>query len=348
MPRSPEDHRLLYRIAQAYYLEGQTQQQIGQRFGLSRPKVSRLLQRARDVRVVSITLVPPPGGTAELERELERRYGLEEVVLVSVSDVDDPNRVALELGPAAAECLLRCVEPNSILGLAWGRTILAMVEALSGQFVPGLTVAQLSGGLGPVGALEHSTELARLAAQRLGAELRLLPAPGIVSSPEAARALRADTQISEALRVAALADVAVVGLGVLTPESVLLRSGTILTGEDLAALEEAGAVGDIILRYLDARGEPLALALNDRIVGVTLDQLARVPRVIGVAGGTNKRRIVHAALEAGLLHVLVTDQATAEFLLAENNGFSGSRSALRGMSARDELSRDQSGESVDE
>jgi DNA-binding transcriptional regulator LsrR (DeoR family) len=298
------------------------------------------------MRVVSITLVPPPGGTSDLERGLERRYGLEEAVLVSVSDPDDANRVALELGPAAAECLLRCLEPNSVLGLAWGRTILAMVEALPAQVIPGLTVAQLSGGLGPVGALEHSTELARLAAHKLGARLSLLPAPGIVSSPEAARALRADVQIAEALRVAASADVAVVGLGVLTPESVLLRYGTILSSEDLEALAEAGAVGDIILRYLDAIGEPLALVLNDRILGLTLGQLSRVPRVIGVAGGTNKRHIVRAALVAGLLHVLVTDQATAESLLGEGADSKSSRPAVQSFEAKHELPCDQSGRTV--
>ena len=74
---SSELHRLMYRMAQAYYLDGQTQQEIAQRFGLSRPKVSRLLQRARDEQIVSITLVPPRGGAAELEAALEQRFGLQ-------------------------------------------------------------------------------------------------------------------------------------------------------------------------------------------------------------------------------------------------------------------------------
>ncbi len=119
-----EDHRLLYRIARAYYVEGQTQQQISERFGVSRPKVSRLLQRARDMRVVNITLVPPPGGRADLEHGLEQRYGLDEAIVVPISDPDDPDSIALELGPVAADCLLRLLEPNCTLGLAWGRSLL--------------------------------------------------------------------------------------------------------------------------------------------------------------------------------------------------------------------------------
>ena len=169
---------------------------------------------ARDAHIVNITLVPPSGGITEVEQELEARYGLEEAVLVAVSDETDSDRVATELGPAAAECLLRCVNDGDTIGLAWGRTVLAMVDALPVHPLSEATVVQLNGGLGPVGELEHSAELARRAAQKLNARLRLMPAPGIVSSVAAAIALRADYQISEVLTLAAHADVAVVGLGV--------------------------------------------------------------------------------------------------------------------------------------
>jgi DNA-binding transcriptional regulator LsrR (DeoR family) len=314
MTMDRDEHRLLYRIAQAYYSDGQTQQEIARRFGLSRPKVSRLLQKARDARIVHITLMPPSGGLADLERELEQRYALEEAVLVACTDPNDSDLVALELGAAAADCLLRSLTEGSVVGLAWGRSILALVDALPVHPVPGLTIVQVSGGLGPVGALEHSTEVARRAAQKLGARLRLLPAPGIVSSVEAARALRADYPISEVLGLAAQADVAVLGLGVPAPDSVLLRDGKIITAEDLRSLQASGAVGDLALRYVDAEGRPVELELNERIIGLTLEQIARIPRVIGVAGGAMKREIVLAALRAGILDVLVTDQATAEGL----------------------------------
>jgi DNA-binding transcriptional regulator LsrR (DeoR family) len=308
----------LYRIAQAYYVEGLTQQEISQRFSLSRPKISRLLQQAREAKVVNIVLVPPSGGTADLEVALERRYGLEEVIVVSVSDARHPVSVARELGPAAAECLLRSLPDQGIVGLTWGSTILALVDALSARPWASGTIVQMNGGLGPVESLEHSTDLARRVAQKLNARLALLPAPGIVSSPEAARALRADKQIAETLALAARADVAIVGLGVPSPDAVLLRDGNILNADDLAALHAAGAVGDVALRYLDGDGHPLDLALNERIIGLTLEQLVHIPRVIGVAGGEPKYAIIRAALRGRLLDVLVTDHVTAQRLLAEN------------------------------
>ncbi len=316
MQISEEEHRLLYRVARAYYGDGLTQQEIARDLGLSRPKVSRLLQRARDAGVVNITLVPPSGGLSELEQALETRYGLMEALLVPVSDVDDPDRVACELGPAAAECLLRRVSSGDVIGLAWGCSVLGMVDALPAQPLADAMVVQLNGGLGPVGALEHSTDVARKAAQKLGARLRLLPAPGIVSSVAAATALRSDFQISEVLKLAARCDIAVVGLGVPTPDSVLLRDGNIITSEDLISLEAAGAVGDVLLRYLNASGQAAHLALNERVIGITLDDLARIPLVVVVAGGTAKRQIIRAALRAGFADVLVTDQATAEALIS--------------------------------
>jgi DNA-binding transcriptional regulator LsrR (DeoR family) len=299
-------------------MDGLTQREIAERFGLSRPKVSRLLQQARDVHVVNISLVPPSEGAADLEHDLEVTYSLEEAVLVDVNHPAQPELVARDLGPPAAACLLRRLTRSSVVAMAWGRTLWATIEALPARTMPDVTVVQLSGGLGPVDALEHSTELIRRAAQKLNAKLRLLPAPGIVSTLDAARALRQDHQVAEVLKLAARADIAVVGLGVPTPDSVLLKDGTILTADDLRLLEANGAVGDIALRYIDAQGEVVSLdRLNQRIIGLSLDTIRCIPTVIGVGGGTVKHEIVKAALKSGLLDVLVTDRDTAEAVLSE-------------------------------
>lgn len=316
---SREQHRLLYRIGQSYYVDGLTQQQIAKRFGLSRPKVSRLLRQARDAGIVNITLAPPTSGMADLERELERKYGLEEVVVVSVSDPQNLTAVARELGLAAAECLVRSVRGDEIVGITWGTTMLAVVDALPFKSWPNVTIVQIMGSLGPVDELEHSTELAHRAAQRLNARLRLLPAPGVVSTQAAAQALKSDNQIAETLALAARADIALVGLGVPSPDAILLRDGNIITQKDLKLVKEAGGIGDIALRYIDAYGAPLDLEINERILGLTLEQIKAIPRLIGVAGGEAKYELIRAALRGKILNVLVTDHATAQALLAETD-----------------------------
>jgi len=319
MAVSREQHRLLYRIAQSYYVDGLTQQRIARRFGLSRPKVSRLLQKARDERIVNTTLVPPPSGMADLERELEHEYGLEEVVIVSVNDPQNLPAVKRELGPAAAECLVRSISGNEVVSIAWGLSILAMAEALPFKSWPNVTIVQLLGGLGPVDEMEHSAELTRTVAQRFNAQLRLVLAPGVVSTRAVAQALRSDKQISETLALAARADIAVVGLGILSPDTILFRDGTIVTQKDLEILKEARAVGDIALRYFDGDGTPLTLEVNERTIGLTIEQIKKIPRVIGIAGGEAKYGIIRAALRSNVLDVLVTDHATAQKLLAETD-----------------------------
>jgi len=191
------------------------------------------------------------------------------------------------------------------------------MDALSYKSWPGVTVVQMLGGLGPVDDIEHSAELTQRIAQKLGARLRLLPAPGIVASQEMAKALRSDPQIAQVLDQAARADIALVGLGVPSPDSLVLRTGTILSHRDLELLQAAGAVGDISLCYLDADGHPLELELNARLVGLTLEQIAGIPCVIGIAGGLAKKAIIRAALRGKLLNVLVIDLWTAQSLLAE-------------------------------
>lgn len=317
MALSSEEHRLLYKIAQSYYLDGFTQEEIAKRFGLSRPKISRLLQKGREEGVIHIHLVPPPNDMADLERGLERKYGLEEAVVVPVNDPGNLSFVARELGPATAECLVRSMHGNEVVGLTWGTTMLAVVHALPFKSWPNLTVVQIMGGLGPVGEMEHSTELVQRAARRLNARLRLLPAPGIVSSRDTARALKSDNQIMETLALATRADIVLVGLGVPSPDAILLRDGNIITQEDLKLVKEAGGVGDIALRYIDAWGVPLELELNERIIGLTLEQIKAIPRVIGAAGGEAKYELIRAALRGKLLNVLVTDHVTAGSLLAE-------------------------------
>ena len=315
MAVNSEQHRLLYRIAQAYYVDGLTQKQIANRFGLSRPKVSRLLQKGRENGIINITLLPPPNGLADLEHELEQRFGLQEAVVVPVSDSTHHPTVVRELGPTAAECLIRCISGDEVIATAWGTSILAMTDALPYRSWPGVTVVQLLGGLGPADTLEHSAELTQHLARKLGAKLRLLPAPGIVATREMAAALKSDAQIAAILKLAANADIALVGLGAPTPHSIVLRTGTILSGEDLDRLQELGAVGDIALRYMDRDGTPINLEINERIIGLTLEQIRRIPRVIGIAGGTAKHEIIQAALHGNILDVLVTDLATAETLL---------------------------------
>jgi DNA-binding transcriptional regulator LsrR (DeoR family) len=312
--------RLLYKIANDYYINNLTQDQIARRLGLSRIKVSRLLKRAREENIVTITLKAPSGMTDDLEAQIERKYGIEEAVVVATETSDDQALIAKELAPAAAACFLRRINGNEIISVAWGRTIMAVIDALPSRAFPDVHVVQMIGGLGSVVTSEHIAEITRKMAAQFSATLHLLPAPGIVSDAKTAEILKQDSQIAQTLTLASKADILIAGVGVdlLVPDSPLLRDGSILTQQDIRSLKKAGAVGDIVLHYIDKDGRPIEHEVNRRIIGLSFDQLRHIPCVIIVAGGSEKFTAIRAALLSGIMQVFITDQWTAQKLVQES------------------------------
>ncbi len=307
-------HQLI-KVAKLYYEDGLTQQAIAERLRLSRPKISRLLQQARDERVVQITIAPPVGTHADLERQLEICYGLEEVLVVDVTHPDVSALVMRELGTAAADYFSHILQDHDIVGMTWGGTLAAMVDALSPQKIQDVRVVQMVGGLGEPSAEIHATDVARRMAQALDASLTLLPAPGIVDSPQGREILQMDKYVRNCLQLAAKANVVLAGIGALKRDSVLMRDGNLITWDEVSSLINQGAVGDIALRFFDIHGRPVAAEINERVIGVDLPTLQSLPRVIGVAGGSSKFEAILGAIRGKLVSSLVTDSVTARQLL---------------------------------
>ena len=301
-PKSPPDPYLLGKVSALYYLRDQTQQAIAERLRLSRPTVSRLLQEARDLGYVQITVTPPRG--LHLDLEWDAGQGAE--------------TLRHQLGAAAAQFLARSVAAGEAIGMAWGTTLSAMVDAMVHMPTTNARVVQILGGLGPPDAAENGGELVRRLAQLLDAQAVLLPAPGVVATPAVRDVLRKDPHVKAALTELDALDTVFVGLGSLTSNEVL-NDGHSFSKQARKELRTGHAVCDIALRFFDARGRPVRTALDDRILGITTDQLRKVRRVVAVAGGSDKVEAIAAGLKTGLVHVLITDRPTAEALLARTS-----------------------------
>lgn len=310
------DLRLMSKVSALYYLQDLKQRQIAERLHLSRPKVSRLLQEARNRGIVQISVSPPTGSFIELETALEQKHGLEEVLITAV-DVQptngDTSFLKQQIGTAAAQYLRRTVEDGDVVGITWGTTLQAMMEALQPVSTTGVHVVQTLGGVGPPEAEAHAADLSRRLAQRLGGRLTALPTPGIVDSVAARDVLLADRHAQAALDLFPQIDTAFVGIGALGTNPIFHEDSAVSrsTYERLVA---AQAVGDIALRFFDADGQQVRTSLDDRLIGITLEQLSRVDRVVGVAGGPQKIDAIRGALRGRLVDVLITDHATARAL----------------------------------
>jgi DNA-binding transcriptional regulator LsrR (DeoR family) len=180
-------------------------------------------------------------------------------------------------------------------------------------------VVQIIGGLGQPESEMHATDLCRRMARTLGCRLTLLPAPGIVNTQLTKEAFLSDWYVQKAMEMFNGLDVAFVGIGAPTPNSMIIRDGSIITQTEMDDLLNKGAVGDIALRFFDASGYPIQSEVDQRVIGIKLEQLKEVTRVVGVAGGPEKLAALRGALSGDLVDVIITDSVTAAQLLQSNS-----------------------------
>ena len=312
---------LMTKVARLSAEQGMRQAEIGRRLNLSQASVSRLLSRARDAGILRVHVVPPHGVHADVEDELQRRFGLDDVVVVDAAPpgVD----AASDLGARAAEYLQATLGGEGAIGVSsWSTTLLA-AAATMGPPQPAAkahrsrVVVQLVGGHGDPQVQAQAVRLLILLAQATRGEPMSLPAPGVLGSAPARDALMADRALEPILNSWAQVTVALVGIGSVDPSPLVRDSGNAWGPADRQELASAGAVGDICFRFFDASGNPVSSALDERVVGISLDDFRRIPRRGGVGGGLHKVPAIRGALSGGLLTTLVTDTDTARAILDE-------------------------------
>ncbi|MEZ4658955.1 MAG: sugar-binding transcriptional regulator [Caldilineaceae bacterium] len=302
------------KVARLYHEQGLNQSQIAAQLYLSQSTVSRLLKRAQKEQIIRIVIQTPPGTFPELEAKLLERYRLKDVIVVDCAHPDSPAR---EIGAAAAYYVETTLNQHEIIGISsWSSTLLTMVDAMHPLTrETDAQVIQVLGGMGNPDAEAHAVRLTGRLATLVNGRSRFLPAPGVVGSAESVRVLQDDQFTREVLALFDQVTLALVGIGAVEPSDLLARSGNVFSAQELAMLKEVGAVGDLCLRFFDEDGKPVITSLNDRVIGISLAQLRKAPRAVGIAGGSDKVAAIRGALRGGWINVLITDRFTAEKLL---------------------------------
>jgi DNA-binding transcriptional regulator LsrR (DeoR family) len=296
-----------------YYIAGRTQDEIAVRMGISRQAAQRLVSLAVSERLVRVWMEHPIARCLELAAALTDRFGLARAEVVP-SDADAGGTVGLgEAGAAEIARWLRSERPI-VLAVGTGRSLKAAIDHLPPTACPQHCVVSLAGNIGPDGSAAYYNVIFSMA-EAVQARHFPMPLPVFVGTPEERSLMHGQGLIRSTLALAAAADVAFVGIGEMDDEAPLYLD-RFLTRAELDAERAAGAVGEICGWIFDRDGRLRSAGANLRTASAPIPDRARAT-VITIAKGPRKRPAIAAALRGRLVNGLITDELTAEALLAD-------------------------------
>jgi deoxyribonucleoside regulator len=215
----------------------------------------------------------------------------------------------------AAAHLNTLVQPDSVLGVAWGTTLAAVVDCLIQKPVRGLDVVQLNGSatLGNIENAFGESIVSRLA-QNFGGRAHSFPVPAFFDFAATREALWRERSIQSLRSLQDRAELLVFSIGARQTGS-HVHTGDYLDAAGLQSLQDDGVVGDIATVFFRADGSWRDIALNARSSGLALDRFQRAQHALCVVSGQGKVAGLRAALNGGFINELVMDEPSALLLM---------------------------------
>lgn len=300
-------------VSKLYYYEGKTQDEISHSLKLSRTKIGRLLKRARELGLVTIRINLNPAEFSALEQELKARFGIQRA-LIAV-DHDDEAQQRSAVAQRVADYLTETLTDEMTVAVGMGRNLGAVTAHLGAPSHRRCMFVSLIGGSLKAGEGLNSDHIARRFAAAFGGRSETLYAPAHVPNPDLRRLLSADPTVQQTLNRARRADVALIGIGDLTESSYLVRMGW-YTPLEIADARLHGTVVDVSgYLFLDINGQPSAPELQDRVIGLALEDFRWIPNVIAVASERNKTLPLLGALRSGMIGTLATSVGNVRLII---------------------------------
>lgn len=298
----------MVKAAWYYYIVGYTQSDIADMLGLSRAKVVRLLDEAREQGVVQFTFRADDSARMDVEQELIHRFGLEDAFVVPTAR----ERAATEdsIARATSMYISSRLEDGSYLNMGYGAMMNRVLGSLARGTCRDLSVISLTGGV--------NFYLQDIPPSVMSIRLNLLPCPILLSTKELRDAMVQEPSITSIAKMVDLASMSVVGIGGISDNATILKNG-MLTKSDFELLRMRGSVGDILCHFIDAEGNPLPTDIESRLVSTSLPSLQHMSNVVAAAGGDEKVRAIRAVLRHGYVNTLITDERTATKVIEEDD-----------------------------
>jgi DNA-binding transcriptional regulator LsrR (DeoR family) len=297
-----------------YYVAGRTQDDIAAELGVSRQSAQRLVALSVSEHLIRFRLDHPIGRCLDLAKALCDRHGLARAEVVPRNPGEDGGSTGLaQAGATEIERWLRRTEPT-VLAVGTGRTLKATIDQLTPMACPQHKVVSLTGNIGPDGSAAYYNVIFSMA-EVIEARHFPMPLPVFAASRQERELLHAQTLVRSTVALAAAADAVFVGVGEMDETAPLFVDG-FLTRAELSDLRAQGAVGEICGWIFDADGRLLDGPLRERNASAPIPDTSRAT-VTALAKGSKKLAAIRGALAGRIVNALVTDETTAEALLAD-------------------------------
>lgn len=308
-----ESDAFVTEICWHYYVNEMTQAEIARLLDVTRLRVNQAIQRAKTLGFVKIQIESPFLPRIELQEELKTCLGLKRAVISPSNEADYDYHKSV--GAALAALLTERLATGDwkSLGVSWGLTLDSAIRKLPRQSHPDLEVVSILGGTAK-GSTLNSFGIASGFANVLGARYSVLTAPIYLSEGIDREVFLSQYALKEHFEKFASLDAVLLTCSNVSEKSFLVEHG-LPQGLSPEALIDAGAIGDVLGKFLDRDGSSVSAQVDNRTVGMSLEDVIEVPEKIMAAAGPHKVEILKAACQRGLVDTLVTDDTTARLLL---------------------------------
>lgn len=309
-----EELSQLIRVTKKYYLLNMKQNEIAASEKISKPTVSRLINKAKKMGYVKVELRFPPIVAEELEKELKELLSLKHVY-VTESISNDKTILLSQIAEGLSMYLNEITQDNDIIGISWGETMQGVSKYLSSiKQKNGVRIVQLNGGVSRENILTSSERILTNFTEAFNAISYGLNVPSIVDNSEIAEAIMKDSKISETLTLGKKANTAIFSVGFVNDQSVLVKAGY-FSEKNYQDLRNQGFVGDVCSRYLKADGSHASGELYNRVIGVNLEDIQQIENSIAIIVGEEKAMAAVGAIKGNYVNTLFTDEKTASEII---------------------------------
>ena len=316
-----EEYAFLSQVADMYYNQDMMQADIAKQLYFSRSKVSRLLTKARELGIVDINVKQIRNRVPTMETVFRKTFGLTDAVIISSFEGDSYDQTLDAITDFASIYVSDLLEGKKILGVASGNAADRTTKKIRPQHDCKLDVVQLIGSVSNAQQAIEFREICTELANLYNGNAYYLNTPLYMDNAFARSELLQDPNVSRVIDMMKDSDMIITGLGGIDISR--LKTAEIIreyqTPEQTRELVDKGAVGCVCMVYYDINGNRVSCEWNDKCISISLDEVKKNSRTIGVACGDYKTSAILGALRGQLVNVIITDVTTATRVLEKND-----------------------------